>query len=237
MLELGFRAYSKQKRCPLDNEGKTHRLTFARYTLRLSRTSLQSWIFTDEKWFDSDDHGDRYEWIDTNDRNAKRSFRIKVQAPVKVMVWGAIGIGFRHLRVLTMPVDEEGRPRRLSGDSFKRQCLMTLRPHKQFLRGRYLMQDGARVHWTPPNTKYVKDVLEMMPVAGWPACSPDLNPIEHLWSIMAKAVDRRGPWGREELERYVREEWDRLAQSDIDKLVLSFRDRLERCVAEDGGHV
>lgn len=237
LLALGFKAYCRQRRCALNAESIAKRMDFAKRTLKLPAKSLESWIFTDEKWFDSDDHGDRVEWLDTTDPKAKRTYRESVQAPVKVMVWGAIGVGFKHLSIVRMTADEDGRPRRLNGERFRNQCLKALKKSKPILRGRFLMQDGARVHWTPPNRKYVENVLQMPPVCGWPASSPDLNPIEHLWSILSKAVGLRGPWGEEELIKYVQEEWEKLSQETVDNLVLTFRGRLVKCAAGKGAQL
>ena len=234
LLALGFKAFRRRKRCFLDAEAKQARVAFARRMLR--EGGLDSWLFTDEKWFDSDDHGDMYQWLPVSDAKSKtkRTYREVVQAPIKVMVWGCVGVGYRFLTFIRMPLDDDGRPTRLNAEGFKRQCLMKLKADGGPVEGRRLMQDGARVHWTPPNRRYAEKTLKAVPVNGWPATSPDLNPIENLWAIVAKAVSRRGPWGQDELEKYVREEWDLVPQSTIDNLVLSFRDRLKKCVSLGG---
>jgi hypothetical protein len=71
----------------------------------------------------------------------------------------------------------------------------------------------------------------------WSALSPDLSPIEQLWSILDSAVKARGPWGCNELERFVVEEFDRIPQSTIDKLVLSFPSRCQRVIEAQGDTV
>ena len=102
---------------------------------------------------------------------------------------------------------------------------------------RRLQQDGAKVHWTKENREYIKRVLKLPLLDEWPAHSPDLSPIENMWSIVQRAVSQRGPWAVEELQKYVQEEWAKVPESVVDSLVLSFKSRCERCVAAEGSHV
>ena len=43
----------------------------------------------------------------------------------------------------------------------------------------------------------------------WPAQSPDLNPIEHLWMILKKSIGARNPppCNVDQLKQAIKEEW------------------------------
>jgi hypothetical protein len=229
LLSMDFSAYKRPMRPALTEADRLSRLMFCRRLLRNPRRFHESLIFSDEKWFDSNDHGDEYHW---RRRGEETRCRERVQAPAKVLVWGAIGVGWRHLVVLDISEDDRG----VTSESYRKKCLTSLRGVPE-LRGRRLQQDGAKVHWTAENRAYIHRVLKMPVLDKWPAHSPDLNPIENLWSIVQRKVSRRGPWAAEELREYVMSEWSAVPQCVVDKLVLSFRSRCEQCVERDGLHV
>ena len=115
------------------------------------------------------------------------------------------------------------------------QCIGKM-ARQRTARTKVLMQDGARIHWTPTAKEALRKA-RIRTLDGWPAHSPDLNPIEHVRSRLQSAVSERGPWGIEELAQYVREEWEKIPEADVDALCGSFGGRLRRCAAAHGGHI
>ena len=65
----------------------------------------------------------------------------------------------------------------------------------------------------------------------------DLNPIEHCWDQLDRAVRRRTQPGDtlHDLRRYLTEEWDNIPQARIQRLIRSMRRRCEACCASNGG--
>ena len=42
----------------------------------------------------------------------------------------------------------------------------------------------------------------------WPANSPDLNPIENLWNLVKRNVEKRMPQNQKDLIQFMVEEWN-----------------------------
>ncbi|GFW40940.1 uncharacterized protein TNCV_4369881 [Trichonephila clavipes] len=84
-----------------------------------------------------------------------------------------------------------------------------------------LMDDNSRPH----RANLVEDSLfeEGIVRMEWPACSPDMNPIEHIWDALGRRVAGRQPPPQtlQELERALLEEWNRIPQLVINSLIDS----------------
>lgn len=226
---MGFHPYVRRK-VPFVTVGGTGlRMKFARVILRKPLSEVKMILFSDEKWFDSNDNGVRFQWTRKGDRSPLLPKNFE-QMPAKVFVWGVIGVGFRFIRVLRF---EDGG--RMKSDDYIEQCLMPLKRacKRKGMRGRLFMQDGARAHWTAAAQKAVEN-CGLTLLQNWPAHSADLNPIEHMWSIVQVAVAERGPFGVEELEQYVVDEFMRVPQAHVDRLVLSFATRCREVIRVNG---
>ncbi|GFX22319.1 transposable element Tcb2 transposase [Trichonephila clavipes] len=57
----------------------------------------------------------------------------------------------------------------------------------------------------------------------WSACSPDMNPIDHVWDTLGRRVAGRQPPPQtfKELKRALLEEWERIPQLVINSLIHS----------------
>ncbi|GFY20110.1 transposable element Tcb2 transposase [Trichonephila clavipes] len=88
-----------------------------------------------------------------------------------------------------------------------------------------LMDDNSRPH----RANLVEDSLfeEGIMRMEWPACSPDMNPIEHVWDALGRRVAGRQPPPQtlQELEKALLEEWDRIPQLVINSLIDSMPQR------------
>ncbi|GFX31233.1 transposable element Tcb2 transposase [Trichonephila clavipes] len=99
------------------------------------------------------------------------------------------------------------------------------------------MDDNARPH----RTLAVEDPLESedIPRMDWPAYSPDLNPIEHVWDALWSRIAARlhHPENTQQLKQMLIEEWALLQQEMLQQLVLSMRRGCGATIAVKGGHI
>ncbi len=71
-----------------------------------------------------------------------------------------------------------------------------------------LQHDNARPHVARICTQFLE--AENIPVLAWPAYSPDMSPIEHIWD----ALDQRVPVSAniQQLRTAIEEEWTNIPQ-------------------------
>lgn len=95
-------------------------------------------------------------------------------------------------------------------------------------------QDGDPKH----TAKIVKEWFsqQTFKLMEWPAQSPDLNPIENLWSILKKRLGKykRAPENMDELWRRVQFEWGQIPDNFIQNLVESMPKRMKGVIKNKG---
>ncbi|KAJ4447336.1 hypothetical protein ANN_09340 [Periplaneta americana] len=93
-----------------------------------------------------------------------------------------------------------------------------------------LQDDNARPHRAHSVQRYlVEHGIRRM---DWPACSLDMNCIEHAWSFLRRAISNRPhhPLTIQELRNAALEEWVNLPQESLDALVLSMPRHIQECL-------
>ena len=88
--------------------------------------------------------------------------------------------------------------------------------------------------------KKVKEWLDVQEFRTmvWPAQSPDLNPIEHLWGHLKRRLAgyEQPPKGIQELWRRIEEEWGKIPAEVCQGLIESMPRRIEAVLKAKGGY-
>lgn len=219
LLALGLSARRTRRGPVITPRNCFLRVDFAKKVLERGNLNI---IFSDETMIDSNEHGG-WQWVAFG--QTPDTYCVEQGAP-KLLLWGAIGIDFRFLVVLPRTI--------LNGQRFVEEVLKKALPalKKKCSEGAEFQQDNSPVH--RPSYAWLRRRGVKLLAEKWPAVSCDLNPIEQVWQWLDAAVARRGPYGVEELEQFVREEFAAIPTESLNKLVLSFATRLEKVIEQEG---
>jgi transposase len=94
--------------------------------------------------------------------------------------------------------------------------------------------DNASVHRYKPASEWKEEnLITSLP---WPAQSPDLNPIEHLWDVLERRIRARPthPRNLEELMDALTEEWETIEPDVLRNLVESMPRRVQAVIEANG---
>ena len=234
LREVGMKGVAKQKKPLLASRHIKARLEFAH---KYKDWTVDDWkrvVWSDEtkiNRFGSDGR----KWCWRKPGSALKSNH--VQATVKfggggLMVWGCMtsqGVGFA-CRI-------EGRMNaELYTDILGDEFLETLEYYGLQASEVIFQQDKDSKHTSRRATRWFED--NGIEVLDWPAQSPDLNPIEHLWDHIKRRLSNyeRVPTSMHELWNRVEVEWNSIPVEECTKLIESMPRRIVAVLKAKGGH-
>ena len=229
-----FKSYVKKKKPYLSPKHRKARLAFAH---KYGNWTVEDWkcvIWSDEtkvNRFGSDGH--RYMWKRPGDPLRDK----EVDPTVKfggghIMVWGCMGWNGPGILV-----EVEGKMDATQYvDILKEGLLESIEklgiPREDFI----FQQDNDPKHTSKMAAKWFEG--QEINILDWPAQSPDLNPIEHLWHLLKRRIlgyerPAAGVW---ELWERASVEWGKITEEECQRLIESMPRRLGAVIKANGGH-
>jgi transposase len=71
----------------------------------------------------------------------------------------------------------------------------------------------------------------------WPSLSPDINPVENLWSFLKVKVAQRRPKTLEDLVNAIKNEWNELPSELAYNLMNSMENRVQSVIDSGGDYI
>ncbi len=154
------------------------------------------------------------EWMPcAPDQRRKGSSRLQkpVQKPGSVMVWGCVSaLGKGNLHFCDGTINAEKYIEILEHN------MLPSRRHLFQGRPCIFQQDNAKPHSAHITKSWLQ--RKRVRVLDWPACSPDLSPIENVWCILKRKMQQRRPRTVAHLKTCLQEEWDKITPETLPSL-------------------
>lgn len=179
----------------------------------------QQVVWSDEKKFNIDGpDGFAYYWHDL--RKNERIFSKRQQGGGGVMIWASFSSNFKSkLTFVEGKLDAKGYQNLLKNHIEDIS--------KSFGSNKWIFQqDNAPIHKAKINTAWFEsNKIDLM---SWPPFSPDLNPIENVWGILATKIYGDGVQYRslKDLKLAIINAWNNITLDELKPLVNSMPNKI-----------
>jgi transposase len=213
---------------PYDEIKLKKRLSFARGYGNWSEREWGRVIFSDEATFFLYGHGDVYCQRGINEAYKRENMIDHAPHSVKVHVWGCFSAG----GIGECYIFEEYLTGKLLSKIYRDALLPSAYELIEDGEMWWLLQDNAPTHKNFFPQKFLHD--NGITCIDFPPYSPDLNPIEHIWSRMKDRVQNRHPKDLEELKRAISWEWLDINEEECKHLADSMEKRCQAVIENNG---
>ena len=224
-----IKSMKKKKKPRLRKIDKLNRVAWARKYFNW-KSEWDKVIFSDEKKFNLDGpDGYRHYWHDL--RKDPIVFSKRHSCHNSVVLWA----GFNKRGKTSLAY--------LRGRADSKKYIDTLESHllpsARKIAGKnwIFQQDNAPIHASGETQEWFRS--KKIQVIDWPAYSPDLNPMENLWGILARKIyeNNRQYDNIDQLKNSLEKVWDDIDQTILQRLVDSMPNRIFEVTRLNGNSI
>lgn len=231
LREANLHSHFARKRPFINNRNKKKRLEFAK---KYANQPMEFWkrvLWTDESKFELFGCKRRLRvWRKTGEELEDRHLQKTVKhGGGNIMVWGCFSW------------EGVGQLVKIDGIMTADTYINILRENLEVslirlgLEDNFILQQDNDPKHTAKKTKIFLNSNHIK-ILDWPPQSPDLNPIENLWSILDKNVDKIGVTNENNYFDTLQQTWENLDLNHLHNLVESMPRRLAAVIKTKGGH-
>jgi hypothetical protein len=184
-------------------------------------------LFTDEVTFSLFDYRNM-SWQNPDEREIQR----KVKHPQKVHAWGCFSInGFGKLFLFEGNLNSD-----LMIEIYEQALLPSISMcFDSGTKDWILQEDNDPKHRSTKSMNWKeRNQINVLP---WPACSPDLNPIENVWAVMKHKISEKKPTTINKLKQEINKSWEEFQSDYAENLVRSMENRITSCILSHGDFI
>lgn len=228
----GLKCHKKKTKCSLNNTHIKKRLKFATLHKNYTFFYWNKIIFSDESKFNMHgSDGASKVWCNMSEIYKQNNIKsIKKFGGGNIMVWGCItskGVG-KLIKITNSMNSKEYCKVLYDG------LIATYEMYNLSFSNHVFMQDNAACHVSRETKSWLN--TNNIQCLEWPPCSPDLNPIEHVWDYLEKKLRARFTTFTDHNEMYqiIEEEWYKIDSEYIKKLYFSMCSRIKQVIISKG---